>query len=569
MRPVEAEGGVVESQWFDIWSLRDMKYREEGQRVGLRESIEGLKGVVREEVRRIGGGERVVLMGISQGCAVGALGLLCLNLGLDGGLGGEKEKGLAEGGNDGQLAVTDAEDMEEMDQEEAAAVLETVSEASITPSISITATDADSTSQSADTPLHYHVPDSGDLPSATFSSALSKLNPSNLWTASTLTVYARNLTLSATSPEHGVTLLPFPSLCATNLGPADYISICSTFHTVVVTDIPILTLLQKNEARRFITFLDACYEARCRLLIEAAAPPDRLFFPETRAKRGSANMLEEGNSIDSEAFSEMYQDSTAPFRPNVSVYEGLNQNDRQNVPSPTTSLYNKDLRSVLADEDADFGPTYGNRRSHGLSSSATDYDGDGSEMLDERHRIGAQHGPRGMRELELRQGPDFTQGAGTFTGQDEQFAYKRARSRLWEMCGRRWWDERSGRDPAEWWMPVIKEGRFWEAKKLAAESTRTGGLGVGEGIVGVDGSHDGMNRKIDAGLQSSAKENALFRHGASHFRTSADPPPKFGWQHAWGMMTWGKKAGEWGRGVEGDQRKEKERLERTDKTSDK
>ncbi|KAJ9655734.1 hypothetical protein H2198_005440 [Neophaeococcomyces mojaviensis] len=471
---------------------------------------------------------------------------------------------------DGQIAVGDAVNMEEMDPNEAVAVLETVSEASMTPSASIATADADSASQSADTPLHYHISDLSGSASATFSSALSKLNPPGLWMPSTLTVYARNLTLSSTSSEHGVALLPFPSLCTTNLGPADYISICSTFHTVIVTDIPVLTLLQKNEARRFITFLDACYEARCRLMIEAAAPPDRLFFPETRARRGSRNMLEQGDSIDSEAFSEMYQDSTAPFRPNVSVYEGRNQTEQENVLSPTTSLYNKDVRSVLADEDADFGPTYGNGRSHGLSSSAADYDEDGSNMLDERDRR-AQQGPQGIIELELRQGPDFTQGAGVFTGQDEQFAYKRARSRLWEMCGRRWWDERTGRDPADWWMPVVKEGRFWERKKVEAvgDLAKKHGQGVREGTVDVDGSHDGTRRKVDTDLQRTEKEDVQFRHGGSPFRTSAEPPPKFGWQHAWGMMTWGKKAGDWGKGVDGDRNKVKGKVDQAEKNSDK
>ena len=43
----------------------------------------------------------------------------------------------------------------------------------------------------------------------------------------------------------------------------------------------------------------------------------------------------------------------------------------------------------------------------------------------------------------------------------------------------------------------------------------------------------------------------MFKHGASPFRTHPDAPPKFSWTHAWGMMTWGKKAGAWGKGVEG------------------
>lgn len=487
------------------------------------------------------------------------------------------------------------EGVDAMDKKDAAAILEALDEATAQANTEIAM--ADSITDSADTPKYYHITDPPSdaspipAPSPSLQKTLDKINPSNTWHPSTLVVYARALKLSTTNTEHGVALIPFPQLCMANLGPADYISICSTFHTLVVTEVPILTLLQKNEARRFITFLDACYEARCRLTIEAAAPPDRLFFPETRARSGSGNMLEDsrGDLTESEAFSEMYQDSTAPFRPNVSVY---NESSKQgNVSGSTMSLYNRSTRSVLADEDADFGPTYGNGRSHGMSTAET-------IALDERHpssTIASASGSdlasaatsslapaaQGMQEHILRQGPDFTQGAGAFTGQDEQFAYKRARSRLWELCGSRWWKARDT-SPAEWWMPVHSEGRFWEANReaqlaiAAAEEMMRSQTGttsrsteaaigaattISEGTDSADGTHDGRARRIDANLSdrvTSARDTALFRHGASPFRTSVEPPPKFGWEHAWGMVRWGRKAGEWGKGVEGQRKKTKE-----------
>lgn len=108
------------------------------------------------------------------------------------------------------------------------------------------------------------------------------------WETTSLRVYGRNLLV----PRHfsGVTHWSFAELCTTNLGPADYITLASTFHTLILTDVPILTLLHKNEARRLITLLDALYEAHCKLLIRAAAGPDDLFFPETTTtKHQSAN----------------------------------------------------------------------------------------------------------------------------------------------------------------------------------------------------------------------------------------------------------------------------------------
>lgn len=388
------------------------------------------------------------------------------------------------------------------------------------------------TQSSSDSPRHYHIA-MLETPASTTSlqQDILSLNPSNTWKPRTLTIYARQLHLPCT--YSGILRATFSSLCASYLGPADYVSLCSTFHTVILTDVPVLTVLQKNEARRFITLLDALYEARCRLLIEAEAPPDKLFFPEKRRKLNSVGdpdsprgFLSEGesdsDSITSEAFSEIYQDSTAPFRPNITSY--TDSNNAASIPAQlsfTRSLQSPSLRSVLADEDADFGPTYGNGRTQGASSG----------------NINLDMGPPGMSEHELRQGPDFTQ-TSALTGEDERFAYKRARSRLWEMCGRRWWDERGPeRDVDEWWRPVGREGREWE----------------GSGALDKEASESVLNT---ATTGSDARTDALFKHNASPFRTSKEPPPKVGWQHAWGMMKWGKKAGEWGKGVEGDRRKE-------------
>jgi peroxisome-assembly ATPase len=391
---------------------------------------------------------------------------------------------------------------------------------------------------SSDSPAHYHINILSPPGTSSIEDKINLLNPQNIWQATTLRIYARNLHLPTT--YKGILKSSFNDLCASYLGPADYVSLCSTFHTLILTDVPVLTLSQKNEARRFITLLDALYEAKCRLLIQADAPPDKLFFPETRIRSGITRTTTDGNGVDqptleessdsitSEAFSEIYQDSTAPFRPNISTY--TEQNIQSSIPpSFTPSLSNPNLRTVLADEDADFGPTYGNGRGHGISNSS--------------HTTDAVPGP------------DFTSTT-ALTGEDERFAYKRARSRLWEMCGRKWWDERRVAPDAaaeeekspEWWMPIGRDGRFWES---AAVKDSAPGLDrsspAGDSRV-VSGTTDSNGETV---VRSDPKRDAMFRHGASPFRSAADPPPKFGWQHAWGMMRWGKKAGEWGKGVDG------------------
>ncbi len=83
---------------------------------------------------------------------------------------------------------------------------------------------------------------------------------------------------SATSSS--VARFSFPELCDTPLGPADYLTLASTYRTIILTDVPQLPIVLKNQARRLITFLDAAYEAGCQLLVHAAASPDDLFFPD-------------------------------------------------------------------------------------------------------------------------------------------------------------------------------------------------------------------------------------------------------------------------------------------------
>lgn len=324
-----------------------------------------------------------------------------------------------------------------------------------------------------------------------------------LWETMTLRVYGRSLQV----PRHfaGVSKWTFDELCSTNLGPADYITLASTFHTIILTDVPILTLLEKNEARRLITLLDALYEARCKLLISAEAGPDDIFFPETKQlPQDGVGTASGGDETYPETFSEIFQDQTSPFRPNTSSYiSSASPPSYSSTPLPSSRSQASSVRSILADEDSDFGPVYGAGRSHGPSDGAP---GAGNE-------IG-------------RQSPDFTR-IGAFTGEDEKFAYKRARSRLWEMCGKRWW----AREEEGWWRPLGKEVRRWEGAREE----------VGSQIPaqGVPQAQEGISQE------------EYFRHGASPFRTSQEAPPKFGWEHAWGLIKWGKKAGAWGKGIEG------------------
>lgn len=65
------------SQLFDMWSVENPSERREGQGEGLKESILEIIEVVRSEAAMVGGVERVILGGISKGCATAIYALLC------------------------------------------------------------------------------------------------------------------------------------------------------------------------------------------------------------------------------------------------------------------------------------------------------------------------------------------------------------------------------------------------------------------------------------------------------------------------------------------------------------
>jgi cell division protein ZapE len=75
----------------------------------------------------------------------------------------------------------------------------------------------------------------------------------------------------------GVARFTFDDLCAQPLGPADYLALGRRFHSLVLDAVPLLTPDRRNEARRFMTLIDALYESRVMLFLAAAAPATELY----------------------------------------------------------------------------------------------------------------------------------------------------------------------------------------------------------------------------------------------------------------------------------------------------
>ncbi len=75
----------------------------------------------------------------------------------------------------------------------------------------------------------------------------------------------------------GVGRAGFWELCGRPLGPADYLAIAGACRVLILEDIPHLGSSNYNEAKRFVTLIDALYEAKVLLICSAADVPERLY----------------------------------------------------------------------------------------------------------------------------------------------------------------------------------------------------------------------------------------------------------------------------------------------------
>ncbi len=75
----------------------------------------------------------------------------------------------------------------------------------------------------------------------------------------------------------GIAWMTFEELCERPLGASDYIEIATEFHTLLLQDIPALSPERRNEAKRFVTLIDALYEHKVKLICTAAVPAEELY----------------------------------------------------------------------------------------------------------------------------------------------------------------------------------------------------------------------------------------------------------------------------------------------------
>ncbi len=73
----------------------------------------------------------------------------------------------------------------------------------------------------------------------------------------------------------GVLWVNFQQICSSPRSASDYIEVSKEFHTIVLSEVPIIN--SDDEARRFISFIDECYDRKVKLIISAAELPENLY----------------------------------------------------------------------------------------------------------------------------------------------------------------------------------------------------------------------------------------------------------------------------------------------------
>lgn len=96
--------------------------------------------------------------------------------------------------------------------------------------------------------------------------------------ATPLTLHIKKRAVEIPAFHNGVARASFYDLCGKPLGPADYLALAEAARVLLLDNIPQLGRSNFNEAKRFVTLIDALYEAGVRLICSAAAEPEYLYL---------------------------------------------------------------------------------------------------------------------------------------------------------------------------------------------------------------------------------------------------------------------------------------------------
>ena len=113
-----------------------------------------------------------------------------------------------------------------------------------------------------------------------FTNLFNELALANLTTAP-LVIFQREINVIRRA--QGIAWFEFSELCEGPRSVADYIEMSKLFHTIIISNIPIFDALKNDSARRFIEFIDECYDRHVNIIVSAATTHENI-YQSTRLK---------------------------------------------------------------------------------------------------------------------------------------------------------------------------------------------------------------------------------------------------------------------------------------------
>jgi cell division protein ZapE len=90
-------------------------------------------------------------------------------------------------------------------------------------------------------------------------------------------LHIENRVIHARRKAGGVVWFDFKQLCGGPRSQNDYLELATQFHTLLLSDVPLMPPRLASEARRFTWLIDVLYDRRVKLILSAAVPPEQLY----------------------------------------------------------------------------------------------------------------------------------------------------------------------------------------------------------------------------------------------------------------------------------------------------
>ncbi|MGI9251462.1 MAG: cell division protein ZapE [Pseudohongiellaceae bacterium] len=140
----------------------------------------------------------------------------------------------------------------------------------------------------------YHCPPQADADNALLN-LFNELTPDGTHSKQNHPIEILGRQIHARHCADDIVWFDFTELCDTPRSAFDYVELARLYHSLIISNIPLLDDTTTDQTRRLINLVDALYDRRVKLIISAAAPPNKLYQGQALTaefKRTHSRLLE-------------------------------------------------------------------------------------------------------------------------------------------------------------------------------------------------------------------------------------------------------------------------------------